>query len=184
MWIEDHSLLHTKLNGYYVKNFSEDTLAEEAITIAKSNFSKYSIFPSSGREFKCLTAFVAKANGRLNIIHNGINKTILVSQFDIIIKDSPDPYDAQDMSNFYVLTFAYVQQKALPGVGDKVFEVTAKISDEYRITVRANTSDEAIDFANGINISEWEHPDIEPHLTKRQIVRYARWGNLNAKEVS
>lgn len=184
MWIEDHSLLHTKLNGYYVKDFSEDTLAKEALVIAKSNFSKYSIFPSSGQELQHLTAFVAKESGKLNIEHNGISKVILVSQFDIVIKDSLDPYDVQDMSNFYVLTFDYVQQKALLGAGDRVFQVTAKIYDEYRIKVRANSSDEAIDFANSINIAEWEHPDIEPHLTKREIVRYARWGNLNAEEVS
>lgn len=183
MWIRHHSLLHTKLNEDYLKSFSESTLPNEALQIAKSNFSEYSVFPWSGYESDCLTVFVAKVDSQLRIMHNAVKETVLVKQFDIVIKDSQDHEESEDLSDFYVFKLDYSRQKQLFGAGEKTFEVTAKIYDEYRIKVRANSDEEAIELANSVALSEWKHPDIEPHLTERRIIRYARWGNLHAEEV-
>lgn len=83
---------------------------------------------------------------------------------------------------FYATELAGSPEKKVFGSGPKEFVVVATIRDEYRLKVFAETQEQAIDVANGVDIADWEHPTIEPHLTDRRIIRHARWGNLKAME--
>jgi hypothetical protein len=110
------------------------------------------------------------------------NMILEMTERDILTIDISIPHKIS--GQFYVTELLGSPEKKVFGSGEKEFEVVATIRDEYRLKVFANSEEEAIDIANATDISDWQHPTIEPHLVDRKIIRHARWGNLKATEVS
>lgn len=101
---------------------------------------------------------------------------------DIVIVSGDTPIDVS--GSCLLFDFYASNQPIIFGNGSIKFEVTALINDKYTVVVNAENPEEAIDIANKIPINSWLHPTIEPGLEERKIIRYARWGNLSATEMS
>lgn len=84
----------------------------------------------------------------------------------------------------FLQEFSYTKRAGLVGTGSKKFRVTATIKDKYTLDVMADDEESALLIANGVGMAEWDHPTIEPWLTDRRMIRHARWGNLDAMEIS
>lgn len=157
-----------------------ELVKRQLLGVAKTKFSQFNIL-SCGDDFgKDIIVILALDNGQ--IIFNDLDITFDLNFGDVILFFSSIKYEIKIGHNLY--KFAYTDKKEIFGSGDKVFEVIATIKDQYKIKVYANNKEHAIRQANTIPVSEWEHPDIEPHLEDRQLIRHARWGNLAANEVS
>ena len=86
--------------------------------------------------------------------------------------------------DFDQYTFKYNVDLNIWGEGDKVFEVTATLKDEYKIRVKSDTYENAIKQAYSINLTEWKHVDLNTNLPSIQINRYTKWGMLDATEIN
>lgn len=119
-----------------------------------------------------------------NKIHFKENQANISTSFgDAIAFKNIFSYEIRDNTPVIRLTFKTTKDKKVFGSGKDEYVVTAHIRDQYTINVFANSESEAIDIANNIPVDEWEHPDIDPELHQRQLVRYAKWGNLDAKKL-
>jgi hypothetical protein len=157
-----------------------ELVKRQLLGVAKTKFDKFNIL-SCGDDFgKDIIVVLALDNGQ--IIFNDLDINFNLNFGDAILFFSNIKYEINIGHNLY--KFAYTDKKEIFGNGDKMFEVVATIKDQYKLKIYANNSKDAITQANRIPISEWEHPDIEPHLEDRQIIRHARWGNLAAIEVT
>lgn len=150
------------------------------IGTVKSKFVKHSILgPVSGSE-PHIVAIAAQRPTEITI--EGYPVTI--TERSMVAFFSEERFEILSDSGYVMLQLGYADKVDYIGNGPKKFEVVARINDEYRLNVFAETEDEAIAMAYNHDISEWEHPVIEPHLEDRRIIRHARWGNLSAKEIS
>ena len=111
------------------------------------------------------------------------DETFIVNRHDVLFAIDDTGIDIPEHLLKYKIIFSFSRKKELFGTGSKVYQVTAIIRDNYTINVLADSEEEAIANAKYIPAYEWHHPDIEPHLTERRMVRMARWGNFVAKEV-
>jgi hypothetical protein len=156
-----------------------ESIKRQLLGVAKTKFDKFNILSCCDDFGKDIIVILALGNGKIKF--NELDIDFDLNFGDAILFFSDIKYTTSIGHNEY--RFAYTDKKEIFGNGSKIFEVVATIKDEYRIKVYADSQQEAIKQANTIPISEWKHPDIEPHLEDRQIIRHARWGNLTAYEV-
>lgn len=183
MWITDH-------NAFVLRNIFSDsdfldlgTVTQEIGIICKSNYSRFTVYLWKDPEVKdTITAYVFNSQEAVEIKVGGELVSVKNNDVLLIVDDSDTAIPSGIVK--HRMEFSFSKKKELFGNGSKVFDVTAKISDEYRIKVLADSEEDAVEQARDIPIYEWEHPDIEPHLTERMIIRMARWGNIVAKETN
>ena len=167
---------------------SVDELSGHAFTLARSNFPHLSIYlgdtlgqghkPKEKMPRWNAYAFRAAAS----VFIDGEPVWVFANSILISI-DSDAPIDMPDVEDiFWVAGGIYSTEKNF-GSGDKEYTVTAVLRDEYTLNVKADSEEDAVKYAMQINISDWKHEEIEPHLEERVLLRMARWGNLTAKEV-
>lgn len=156
-----------------------ETVERQVLGIAKTKFSKFNVLSCRDEFGKNIIVILSLNSGQ--ILFNDLNIKCQLNRGDAILFLSSIKYEINTSYNIY--QFAYTNKKELFGDGDIIFEVVANIKDQYRIRVRANTKEEAIEQANTIPVSEWHHPEIDRYVEDRQLIRHARWGNLTAYEV-
>jgi hypothetical protein len=170
-----------------VNFFDEDTLEnrseleEQMLGKVRSKFDKHNIYGYFTNEGKNIFAIAMHKNGVLSIPEHNVIMNVPRGTF-IAFYDNIE-CNILETSEYLEKHFSYVDKAGILGSGSKAFEVVATIRDEYRLKVMASSEDEALQIANAHDISEWEHPDIEPHLSDRRIIRHARWGNLSVREI-
>ena len=119
--------------------------------------------------------------GKTEVVFIDLNKKLIMNELDILTMSSS--VNIKIFGEYYLKKLKYSTEKKVFGSGSKTFEITATIRDDYKIKVNAETKEEALALANEVSISDWDHPDIEPHLSHRKIIRHARWGNLSVEEI-
>ena len=68
--------------------------------------------------------------------------------------------------------------------GSKEFIVTATLTDKYSIQIKADSEQDALLKAENISLSKWTHLDLYPDIKERKVIRYAKWGNFEAKPLT
>jgi len=158
-----------------------DDLYRQMLGNAKSKFDIYNVFSGPMEGLDNIHSLVATTSGSISF-----------PDFDIKIDVNPGDlvaYRTNISTNtdarFVEYIFAYNSAPKTFGSGNKLYEVTATIRDDYKISVYANSDKEALEIADKISISEWRHPDVveDSHLEDRRIIRHARWGNLSVNEI-
>jgi hypothetical protein len=179
IWIKDSEIF------YVPKYFEEAALSNDnemlimMVGICKSKFPQYTVLSYEDNLGNNLVSVAALDD--TTITFPELDKVVALSRRDIIIFFGN--IDFKLVGEYQTKRFKFQEKSQIIGEGPNMFEVVATIRDEYRLKVRASSEYEAIEKANEVELSEWEHPDIEPHLLDRKITRHARWGNLTAKEI-
>lgn len=165
------------------KTLSEDgrELHMQMLGNAKSKFDIYNVFSNEMEGLDNIHSLVALNTGTVsfpefNIRYDVWRGDLVAYRGDLISVRTAD---------FVEKVFAYNDAPKYFGNGPKLYQVTATIRDDYKISVYASSEEEALTTANSISISEWDHPDVEEdsHLEDRRIIRHARWGNLSVNEI-
>jgi hypothetical protein len=148
---------------------------------AKSKFDIYNVFSSQMAGLQNIHSLVAIDSGTIEFPE--LNIKYKVDRGDLVAYRN-DIYVIKT-ANFVEKLFAYNDAPKTFGSGSNLYEVVATIRDDYKISVYANSPEEALEIANQTSISEWRHPDVveDAHLEDRRIIRHARWGNLSVNEI-
>jgi hypothetical protein len=177
-----------RLIMYSPKTFDEKSIVENSVDLhnqmlgnAKSKFDNYNIFSGQMEGLDNIHSLAILSNGKIKFSDFEIE--IDVYRGDLIAYRSDLHVDTN--FSFIEKLFAYNNAPKTFGNGSKLYEITATIRDDYKISVYANNSEEALKVANDVSISEWRHPDVleDSHLEDRRIIRHARWGNLSVNEI-
>ena len=155
-----------------------ERLEQEMMGLVYSKISHLKIVKKSEGALGKVLCIVAKDVATVSNLHDSSSHDIVFG--DIVLASGDAPVEIS--GNCLVFDFYISPTPKRFGQGKSRFEVTATINDKYTITVNADSAEDAVKIANDIPIDNWAHPTIEPHLKERQIVRYARWGNLSAVE--
>jgi hypothetical protein len=183
VWIKDHSAIsfYDSLSLSEEKLNDNDAFFQKLLVVLKSHFFSYTIYPWSNEEPNQINAFLFTEE--TNVTIPSLDHEQVYYPTNILCVTNDIEVYVENKMAYKTFKFGFNKIKEPVGLGSKVFNVVATIRDEYRIKVYAESEQEAIDMAFDVPICEWEHPDIEPDLLDRQIIRYARWGNLSAKQV-
>jgi hypothetical protein len=183
MLIDNARYLHPEKIFYTQTIFTQkdidNNIKDLILGTAKGKFPQLNIFSYYNNTDDGIYALLSLENGK--IYFNDFDIDLDMSYGDLVLFLSDIKYETKISDRMF--KFSYNSKKEIFGTGNKMFEVIAKINDEYRIKVYADDEDSAIKQAYNIPIAEWQHPDLEPGLKDRQIIRHARWGNLSALEV-
>jgi hypothetical protein len=156
-------------------------LESQMLGITKSKFDTFTIFNAPMEGHKSLYVHAMLEDGSVSFPELGINH--IIGRGDYVAYRSELVVDMVGDSIKKKYGFSHTPRSF--GTGEKLYEITATIRDDYKISIYANSEQEALDTADGIDIAEWRHPDVQEdaHLTDRRIVRHARWGNLSVNEI-
>lgn len=158
-----------------------DNLQRQMLGVAKSKFDTFNIFSDvmEGSDYLSCLAFLSDGE----IFFPDLDIRIKVFRGDIAI--FLDEITIEVMASNISHKFSYSNAPKIHGSGSKEYEVTALIRDEYRITVMADSEEQALEIADSVSIAEWRHPDVleDAHLNDRRVIRHARWGNLEVREM-
>lgn len=182
LWLIDRSIMVSP------KTFNDEILFEgsadlkmQMLGITKSKFDNFNVFSNVMEGYDNIYVYAILEDGtvsfpEVNIVHTIGRGDYLAYRSDMM---------ADISSQAIKMVFAYNDSPKVFGDGKNLYEVTASIRDDYKISVYANSSEEALAIADKISISEWRHPDVleDAHLEDRRIIRHARWGNLSANEI-
>ena len=177
-YLYDEKIFYTK-TLLKVDDILNKDITELVLGFAKSKFPKLNVLSYYDNDDSGIIALVSLEDGKIYL--DDLQCYFNMACGDMILLLSDSKYSTTMNNKLY--KFSYTIKKELFGTGNKIFQVTAKISDEYKIKVYANDENDAIKQVYNIPISEWEHPTIEPGLIDRQIIRHARWGNLSAAKL-
>lgn len=84
-----------------------------------------------------------------------------------------------DVLDGEVMTYIFeIDPKPVFGEGENEYQVTSIIRDIYKIKVRANNEEEAKSVANNIDLSDWNHLDLDKDLPEIKLTKFSRWGNI------
>lgn len=185
-WVLEEKIFYTPKyfsNLNQIKDEEDRNL--QILGLAKSKFLNMNVLDSNRYEsFEDETEdFLVSIScfGDTTVVFPDLGQTLNMSSLDLLTLDSSISYAIQ--GDFHKQKLKCSKDKKVFGEGSSKFEVVATIRDEYRISVMADSPAEAIELARDIDICEWLHPDIEPHLEDRRLVRFARWGNFYTTEV-
>jgi hypothetical protein len=180
MWIKENEIFQAEVSSQF-KMLDENNFRETLLNICKSNYKNKTLYKwQTDKTEKYLNCFFAISNGLVDI--DGVDDRIGINAGSMLV--IPGDYRFEiDHGNFLNFIFEYNDKQEVFGNGSKLYSVVSTLRDEYRLSVYANSKEEAIGLANTIPIHEWEHPVVEPGYLETKIVRYARWGNLRAEEV-
>tara|TARA_B110000259_G_scaffold180550_1_gene221429 strand:- start:2055 stop:2558 length:504 start_codon:yes stop_codon:yes gene_type:complete len=166
MWLKENSIL-------ILSHVGRDSLDAETVIASHMN----------AREEKSDDAviyYVLATNSRIMTLTDGEEVfSCSLQPGDLLAFREPFKIQGDEVA---VLSIPDIKTRGF-GKGPKRFLVTATINDRYTLPVWAETKEEAIALSHDVKTSLWDHPDIEPHLTQRVIVRMARWGNLEVEEI-
>lgn len=181
MWLEKNKV-------FVLRNFplqdtvsgSPDVYEKEIFNIIESSFSTISLFKDPAEGLVEVSARVFSSD---QIIYFNDVATP-VSFGDCVVVVDPKSYDFLSNNKFiYDFVFYASLTKVPVGNGSHEFEVICTITDKYKLTVLANSQEEAIQIANSTYPSKWEHLDIDPELEQRYMMRMARWGNYDVRKL-
>jgi hypothetical protein len=177
-----------KLIMFSPQTLDEDTLSKNGDELhmqmlgnAKSKFDILNVFSNQVEGMENIHSLVALNSGSIEFLEFGIKYD--VNRGDLVAYRTD--LAVAKTAEFVEKLFSYNDAPKSYGNGEKLYEVTATIRDDYKISVYADSEDEALAIADGISISEWRHPDVleDSHLEDRRIIRHARWGNLSVNEI-
>lgn len=166
----------------------EITLAEDGQELhmqmlgnAKSKFDIFNVFSGTMEGLENIHSLVALDSGSIefpefNVVYDVSRGDLVAYRNELVVKKT---------AHFIEKIFAYNSSPKTFGSGSNLYEVIATIRDDYKISVYADSPEDALRIANETSISEWRHPDVteDSHLEDRRIIRHARWGNLSVKEI-
>lgn len=182
LWLVDRTIMVSPF-AFDEKLYSEngDDLRRQMLGITKSKFDNLNVFSDVLEGYSTIHAFAVIGEGTVEFPDFGIKHTIGPGDFMAYRDDLNVILGAPVIPR----EFSYNNAPKSYGNGEKVYEVTATIRDDYKISVHANSPEEAIAIAESVSISEWRHPDVleDSHLEDRRLVRHARWGNLSVNEI-
>jgi hypothetical protein len=102
---------------------------------------------------------------------------------DVLIFPSEMEHNISNKNNVTVKKIFYAKNVDMSG-GDTRFLVSSTLIDKYEIEVMANSEEEAIEKAKLISISKWKHLDLQPEISDRKLIRYAKWFNFDSKPLT
>jgi hypothetical protein len=103
-------------------------------------------------------------------------------QFDVAVGDCFISLNKiEELEYLKTIKFYYSKEKAKIGDGSKNFEVECLVRDAYKLSVFAETEEEAIELARLVPAAKWEHSIIDTHLEETAMIRISRWGNMSAR---
>jgi hypothetical protein len=182
LWILEKSILVSpkSFNEEILFNDSHD-LSAQMLGITKSKFDTFNVFSSCMEGYENIHAYAILSDGEINFPELGISHHVGRGDFVAYRTDLVAEIGVHSIKH----VFSCNDSPRVFGDGPNTYEVTATIRDDYKITINANSNEEAIRIADQVPISEWRHPDVleDSHLEDRRVIRHARWGNLSAVEI-
>jgi hypothetical protein len=113
-----------------------------------------------------------------------VEKSIIkMNSGDVLIFPSEIKHSIDNLENCIVKKIPYIKSIDL-SAGSKEFIITATLTDKYSISIKADSEEEALSKAENISISKWTHLDLYPDIKERKVIRYAKWGNFEAKPLT
>lgn len=183
IWIEDNIFV-SKGAPFEHFDFNVDSeIKEGLLSMSVSKFKyKYNISISSdpiANNSGKINALVCKSNfGK--ILFN--NKEYIVENKFIILQKDIIKCKIID-GDFINIDFPYCDGIIPFGEGENTYIVKAILKDEYELYVRANSKQEAIKIANQYEIRHWDHLELDTEYKERVLLRSARWGNFEVREL-
>ena len=176
MWIEKNKILH--VNGLIPEEgrATSENVASSVSSIISSHFSSFQIVDSG--DGNTINAIVPKETVTVYVEQHSYE--VLPWQVFAWTNQVSASYPSDKVT---VFSFPYLDEKPTFGSGSNKYRVKAIIRDEYVLEVLANSAEDAKAVASAVEIHHWDHLDIEPHLTERKLMRYARWGNFEVEDI-
>jgi hypothetical protein len=141
--------------------------------VVESSFSHIDVFKENSLGLEILYVYPFDQNQRF---------VFGEEQFDVAVGDCLISLNKVDKLEYLkTINFYYSKEKAKIGNGSKSFEVECLVRDLYKISVFAETEEEAIGLASMVPASKWEHSIIDTHLEETAMIRISRWGNMSAR---
>jgi hypothetical protein len=141
--------------------------------VVESSFSHIDVFKEKSLGLE--TLYVYPFDKNQNFVFDGEHFNVSVGDC-VISLNIIDKLDYLKRINFY-----YSKEKAKIGNGSKNFEVECLVRDVYRLSVFAETEEEAIALASSVPATKWEHLVVDSHLEETAMIRISRWGNMSAR---
>lgn len=141
--------------------------------VVESSFSHIDVFKENSLGLEILYVYPFDQNQRF---------VFGEEQFDVAVGDCLISLNKVDrLEHLKTINFYYSKEKAKIGNGSKNFEVECLVRDVYKLSVFAETEEEAIELARLVPAAKWEHSIIDTHLEETAMIRISRWGNMSAR---
>jgi hypothetical protein len=141
--------------------------------VVESSFSHIDVFKENSFDLDILYVYPFDKNQ---------NFVFGQEQFDVAVGDCLISLNKIEKLDYLkTIKFYYSREKAKIGNGSKNFEVECLVRDLYKISVFAETEEEAIQLARLVPASKWEHLIVDTHLEETAMIRISRWGNMSAR---
>jgi hypothetical protein len=141
--------------------------------VVESSFSHIDVFKENSFDLDILYVYPFDKNQ---------NFVFGQEQFDVAVGDCLISLNKIEKLDYLkTIKFYYSREKAKIGDGSKNFEVECLVRDVYKLSVFAETKEEAIELARLVPAAKWEHSIIDTHLEETAMIRISRWGNMSAR---
>lgn len=159
---------------YFLKNLCDQQLG------IKNNIDF--ILDQSDDVLPTVTAIVC--NSDQLVVTLEVEKSIIkMNSGDVLIFPSELKHSIDNIENCIVKKMPYIKSIDISS-GSKEFIVTATLTDKYSIQIKADSEQDALLKAENISLSKWTHLDLYPDIKERKVIRYAKWGNFEAKPLT
>jgi hypothetical protein len=109
----------------------------------------------------------------------GFDESIVINRGGIAVFKNIISYEVE--KEYKLFEFNTEPGKKIWGQGATKYDVTCLVQDIYKISVMADSEEEAKKIADEVNISYWDHPAYGPEGKYKILKRHAKWGNYTVK---
>jgi hypothetical protein len=175
MWIDKNKdiFLLRNLPFQQAIDHNFEAYSHAVFGVIESSFSHIDVFKENSFDLDILYVYPFDQNQRFVFDQE---------QFDVAVGDCLISLNKIEKLDYLkTIKFYYSREKAKIGDGSKNFEVECLVRDVYKLSVFAETEEEAVELARLVPASKWEHLVIDNHLEETAMIRISRWGNMSAR---
>lgn len=179
-WICDNSVFFNAPGNIPDENIDSDiAIFDYVFPVIKTKFQyRYSITVLREESDEGISCYVAQSNNSLLLV--GDNE-VYCERGSFILCFSNINVKVINGS-FIKKTFLVLNTPPEFGDGKNKYIVKSIVKDEYEVSVRANSEEEAIEYASNINIEHWNHLEIYPELQETVFMRVGKWGVFEVRK--
>lgn len=100
---------------------------------------------------------------------------------DVLLLLNIDTYNIGYPNKFKEYVF-YFQKNIENNIQNNTYTVLATLTDNYKITISADSRESALEIAYGTPLDQWIHLKHDEESNIRPIIRKSSWGNLRIEE--
>lgn len=97
---------------------------------------------------------------------------------DVLLLLNIDAYNIGYPNKFKKYEF-YFEKNIEDNIKKNTYTILATLTDNYKITLSADTKENALETAYGIPLDQWIHLKHDEESNIRPIIRKSSWGNLS-----